>query len=250
MYKPQNIILSSSNTSKNLRLLLVGPPKWGKTYSVVTTFPNPLVVDFDNGLTAINGIDVAPFYDGEWFKKTFPGISMRTNALSKFIVQHASQMTGEQTLVLDSLSTICDYLNKDLTSIQPKGKNGEPDGYWFWAQWGNWLRDFCVLLTSLKCNVVLIAHEAEVRDAETGRLTGYRWLLKGQDFSPRLSQFFTDVFRQVKETKESQGKITEEYKWQVKQTPLFPYANTRMNCDTLYIPASYNEIIKRYGQNT
>lgn len=246
MYKP-DILVSSDNTNKHIRLLLVGPPKWGKTYSVVKTFPNPIVVDFDNGLTAIKGVDVAPFYDDEWLKKMLPGTIMKSNALIQFLLKHATQLSSDQTLVLDSLSTITDELNRDLTKLQPKGKDGKPDGYWYWNQWGDWLRGFCIILTTLKCNVVLIAHEVEVRDGEDGKLTGYRWLLDGKKFSPRLSQFFTDVFRQTKETKEVAGKVIETYKWQVKQTTLFPYANTRMTCDTLYIPADYNEMKKLYG---
>ncbi len=243
-------VKTSSDASAQIRLLLVGPAKSGKTYSSAT-FPNPLILDFDNGLTNPDlrnkNIPHIPFYDAEFVRTQLKEPSYRANALTTFLRGEAQKMTSEQTLIIDSLSTLCDALTEELDKKTPVAKNGEKDGFWFWKQWSEWLRGFCTALTGLKCNVVVIAHEQELRDSETGRLLGYKWLLKGQDFSPRLSQFFTDVFRQVREGKEQPGgKVVENYMWQVKPTSLFPYASTRMNIDTLTIPAHYSELQKRY----
>jgi hypothetical protein len=246
-------IKKSTEANPQIRLLLVGPPKWGKTYSAAT-FPNPIFLDFDNGLTnpGLRNKNIAhiPFYDAAFIKEHLkePDMSRKANALTNFLRNEATKMTDEQTLVVDSLSTLCDALTEELDKRTPVGKNGEKDGFWFWKQWSEWLRGFCTLLTTLKCNVVVIAHEQELRDAETGRLLGYKWLLKGQDFSPRLSQFFTDVFRQVREAKENNGKIVENYLWQVKPSPTVSYTATRMDVDTMFIPANYNELAKRYNK--
>ena len=246
-------IKKSTDENPQIRLLLVGPAKWGKTFSAAT-FPNPVFLDFDNGLTnpelRAKNIPHIPFYDSAFVKEHLkePDPTRRAEALANFLRNEGMKMTVDQTLVIDSLSTLCDALTDGLDKRTPVGKTGEKDGFWFWKQWSEWLRGFCTLLTSLKCNVVVIAHEQELRDSETGRLLGYKWLLKGQDFSPRLSQFFTDVFRQVREAKESGGKIIEEYKWQVKPSPTVSYTATRMNVDTLYIPANYAELSKRYNK--
>jgi len=242
LYIPPNSILSSDTTAtKQRRVLLMGPPKSGKTYSTVTTFPNPFVLDFDRGLTEIKEpIQHLPLYSEEFFKK--PGIvgQAKINYLTKFLKEEASKFTTDQTLVVDSLSTLCDMLAIDLERLSPADSKGVKDGFWFWKKWSEWLRDFCIALNGLTCHVVVCCHEQEIRDADSGRVIGYKWLLKGQDFSPRLSQFFTDTIRQTRITTDGPDKTVKvEYLWQIQPDGLFPLCATRMNTNKKFVPASF-----------
>lgn len=247
MYTPPSAIKSSTIEIPQIRLLLVGIPKSGKTYSVATTFPGVVVADFDNGYTAndLRGKDIPllNFYDPEWVKKVYPGKSS-ANAFSDFLANEATKFERGQTLVIDGLSSLSDAVREHLDKITPKGKDGNPDGFWFWKQWSIWFQQFCVRLTTLKCHVVLIAHEQEIRDSETGRVLSYKWLLQGQEFSHRLSQFFTDVMRQTKTTTEVTKpgpivEVTNKFEWQIAPDTKFPYCCTRMNSNQKFVPATF-----------
>jgi len=242
MHTPTYNKKTTELVSPQTRLFLVGPPKSGKTYAAVT-FPNPTVIDFDSGLTnkdiREHGINFLPFYS-ESFIHDIMKQQNKVNALSLFLKEEAPKFTFEQTLIFDSVSTIGDSLMEDIERRCPITKSGEKDGFWIWKMWSLWWQNFCSRLLDLKCNVVVIAHEQEVRDSETGKLLAYKWLLKGQDFSPRMAQFFTDVFRQVKKSEEANGKIKIEYLWQVHGDTLFPFACTRMNVDTKLVKANFS----------
>ncbi len=174
----------------------------------------------------------------------------KSNAVGFWLNTHAVKMTAEQTLVIDSLSTLADAVATDLDQRTPINKSGEKDGFWFWKQWSVWFCDFCTKITELQCNVVLTCHEQEIRDSETGRVLGYKWILKGQDFSPRLSQFFTDVFRQTVDMKQIAGekpKVEKTFKWQVNPDTLFPLCCTRIQTNEKYLPANYTSFKSTQG---
>src|SRR5437762_13522862 len=67
MYIPEKTFNLKDMQFPQIRLGLLGEPACGKTYSALT-FPNPIVLDFDGGLTAYAGQDISviPFYDPEW----------------------------------------------------------------------------------------------------------------------------------------------------------------------------------------
>lgn len=250
MHLPTYVMDTSTKVTPQIRLLNTGIPKSGKTESAIT-FPGPLVLDYDNGLTSprLRDKKIAnlPMYDPAFIKKNWGGLVTNTkrgvaDATLQFLRTEGMKMSADQTLIFDTLSTFADALEADLWAITPLGKDKQPDGFWFWDAWGTWWCDFCTLLTQLPCHVVVNAHEAEVRDAETGRVLSYKWMLAGQKFSPRLSQFFTDVFRQTVITEDLPGpekRVKETYMWQVKKDQLFPYCCTRIDTDKKFLPATY-----------
>lgn len=255
MALPSYAIKTSTEVDPQIRLLLVGPPKSGKTFSAAT-FPNPLFVDFDNGLTSKDlrekQMAQLPFYSEEFLRKQYPKLNVGNmlRPASSFVEflnsTEIRQMTVSDTLVIDSLSTLSDAVKAELTPNIPKNKDGTPDNFWFWREWSAWFCALCTKLKSFKCHVVLIAHEQEIRDSETGRVTSYKFCLQGQEFSPRLPQFFTDIYRQTKESKPVAGQVDklkmtaeESYLWQVKTTPQF-LACSRMSTKNLYMPANFS----------
>jgi hypothetical protein len=238
--------------SPNKRLLLIGLSGAGKSYSTEMTAPNPVVLDVDNNLPpeTAGRISIVPMCDREWIKASMR-VANVPEGIMHFILNEAKKMTLQQTLVIDTLSTVCDELRRVLEPRMPKGKDGNPDGFWFWREWAKWLCDFCSALKMLKCNVVLIAHETEMRETDTGKMLGYLWWLPGQEFSPRLPSFFTDVFRQVKITQSATGmklvgemdgktQVKIEYLWQVHPTQAFPAAKTTIKTNQLMVPATWD----------
>jgi len=261
MHIPSYAETITADESPQIRLLLVGPPKSGKTWSAAT-FPNPIFADFDNGLTSRElrekGIRSLPFYDTDWITNHFPkrvqksALGTKVQAASAFVEflnsPDLAKMTLEQTLVVDSLSTLADAVRDELEPATPVGKNGEKDTFWFWREWSTWFRSLCTKFKSLNCHVILIAHEQEIRDAETGRVNAFKFALQGQEFSPRLPQFFTDIYRQTKDSKDKPGsqdkstkQVEEVYLWQVKTSPQF-MCNTRMKTTQQFVPATYASI--------
>jgi len=253
MYTPKHASTEVSSSSKQIRLLLMGIPGSGKTYSTVTTFPNPVVLNVDNNcdnkdIIALKPVMV-PFYKPEVRKAISPGTDKkdRTNmadALTTWIHTEAVQLTSEQTLIIDSLSTIADGVSTDMWKITPSGKSGAPDVFWFYDKWAEWWCGLCTILKDLLvCNLVVIMHEKELRDKETGRVLKYDWILEGNKFSPRMGQFFTDVFRASVLTKESGGtdkpQVERVFRWQVMPDDKFPQCKTRINTKEKFVPATY-----------
>ena len=263
MHLPTYASPVSAQESPQIRLLLIGPPKSGKTFAAAT-FPNPLFVDFDDSLTSkelrtkysLHSLD---FCDPAWIKEHFSkrvivtASGTRIKAASAFVdflnSPDIEKMTYEQTLVIDSLSTLGDAVRAELEASQPTSKSGEPDTFWFWREWAAWFRDLCTRLKQLSTHVVVIAHENEIRDSETGKVTAFKLALPGQEMTPRLPQFFTDIYRQTKEVTVKPGaasdkaatSVEEKYLWQVKTSPQF-MCNTRMKTDKMYVPAHYDSI--------
>ena len=240
----------------NKRVLLIGLSGAGKSYSVEMTAPNPLVLDVDNNLPpeVIGKVHILPLYNREWVKATLK-VGDIPEGVMRFVLNEATKMSPSQTLVIDTLSAVCDELRRTLEPRAPKGKDGNPDGFWFWREWAKWLCDFCTSLKRLSCNVVLIAHETEMREVDSGRLVGYRWWLPGQEFSPRLPSFFTDVFRQTKIVLSSKGvklvgeldgktEVRSEYWWQCQPTQAFPAAKTTIRTTQLMVPATWESFGK------
>jgi len=229
------------STTAQRRIMLMGPPKWGKTWAALTA-PNPIVIDFDRGLAGYpEEVFTLPFYDTKWVMTTFKA-RFGSEAFLKWIQTDALQLESDQTIIIDSLSTLSDALTVELDNKTPLTRQGEKDSFWFWRAWSQWLCDMCNALTRLHSNVILITHEQEIRDSETGRILGYKWLLKGQDFPPRMSQFFTDVIRQTKRTEEIKGKVKETFLWQIKPDNLFPLLCTRCATEDKFVQAEWSAI--------
>ena len=68
---PHSIPLDKQTTELQIRLLLQAPPFSGKTYAAMS-FPNPVVLDFDQKLGAHSGrpdVLQVPFWSGEFCDK-------------------------------------------------------------------------------------------------------------------------------------------------------------------------------------
>lgn len=232
------------------KLLCVGMSGSGKTYSNVTTAKNPIVVDYDHQLNDRAVLDklvgVFPMYDKEFIHKEFGLLPTRMDAqkiaVKTLFQKHLSKLSPECTVIWDSGTLMADFIEEILWEQTPTSK-GEKDGYEFWDMWADWWREFCADVRDLRCNFVLTFHEKEQYDKK-GNFLGWSWALAGKKFASRFSQFFTDCVRQVRQSAPANGVANVKYLWQVAPTDDFVWAKTRLKTDKLYIPASWNELLK------
>ena len=272
MHIPSNGETLENVSFPHIRVLIVGAAKSGKTFSAMT-FPNPIVLDFDNGLTAFKGrndIIRIPFYSDAWcIEKAKCSVKNDTvdryNGLCKWIKEEGFKLSKEQTLVLDSWTTYQSYsdiyLAKNPVIIKDSSGKLVEDSYKYWDKKQKQAEVIHTLLTSLECHVVVLAHELHERDKETGQLLDkIKPLMQGQ-FPNRMSNYYTDVFRMVavsETTKESaelmrvsNGDLTKlqkdtKYYWQCKQSNAFN-ACTRMHTEQMYIEPTFESFRKYYA---
>lgn len=244
MFIPKKSITVPPNTIKPPHLLLQGPPASGKSYNVLMTFPHIIYADFENlmppEIPTLRPPDyIIPFYDDEWISKNsadFGGNKSRTNAFKWWIQHEACKMSPEQTLVIDNLSSMQDVLHKYLESMTPTSeKTGKPDKFFVWGEKLIYLRDVHQLLRALKCIVVMIAHEMEPRDEETGKLTGKFTPYITGSFKEQVGRSYDNIFRAF--TTEGADKKP-QYMWQIKPDKEYNLRTT-IKTDAKYVPASF-----------
>lgn len=253
IYKPTLAVTAASQVTPQIRLLLIGKPASGKSWAAAT-FPNPLFADFDNSCTSLkqlkDDILILPFYSTEFVREKLRSL----NAMSAFLdwlATEAKKLTSEQTLVIDSLSTLQDAFHSTLEASPKKNAKGEDDGFYLWGEKIKYFRNIHMHLISLKCHVVVTAHEREIRDDKTGALLGKVLPSMSGSFCDRLGQFYTDIFHQFAREKLSPNgtPITEkdsnghnvpllEYCWQVRGDNKYDL-KTRMVSPPAIVPATF-----------
>ena len=207
-----------------IRLGLQGAPCTGKTTSALT-FPNVLVLDCDSGLTRFSGMDIiqVPIYDAKWVEdygyppKKTGAQPNRRDAVLKFLREEALKMTSEQTLFLDSWTSLQTFFDQQ-QELEPKmTKEGKIDDFDFWAKKIEYSEKLMVYLCSLKCHVVVSFHEMSIRDPKSGQLLEKLAPLMQGKFLAQIKKWFTDFFRMVvEEEQDKTGKVIKSnYYWQV-----------------------------------
>ena len=259
-------------TSETKRVLIVGPPGWGKS-TAAGTFPEPLWVNTDNNVPEEyrkRGDDTFNLYDLDWIKSVKPKIDMNNSplvnqmiglfdiprqakfgALCYFLLTDARKLTPNRTLIFDNTSFLADFVMEYTEDHDEAEIKKNPH-----ARYGNFGEYMLAIFTSLqavKCNYVVISHENEIRDDDTNRLLGRRWLMPGKFFTPRLPSFFNNIFRQTKvstvinRTTNAMAtdvnvneKVKDEYYWQIRKDELFDTIRTTIPGDDKFVKSHYN----------
>lgn len=187
--------LAESPNDPQIRLGLQGFPKTGKTFAALT-FPNPVVANLDRGLGAHSGrsdIIEVPFWDGTFCDKIkkrdgAANPPNRQDALLVWLHTEGIKLFPEQTLIIDSLSALEDAFHTQYRINPVTTKSGSEQGFAEWKCKQTYFGEIMGELKSLKCNVILCAHQSE--NSIKG---GYRPLLSG-GFQDKLESHFTDWF--------------------------------------------------------
>ncbi len=202
IYQPPNTItLDKQSEELQIRLLLQAPPFSGKTFSAMS-FPNPIVLDFDQKLGAHSGrpdIIQVPFYDGAFCDSIIrrDGIKCPPNkkdALLVWLNVEAPKLKKNQTLVIDGSTAIEAAFHMQYSLNPVLNRQGEVDGFAEWRHKDTYFGELVMALKSVSSHVIYICHEAPERDKK-GELTGaVKPLMTGQ-FGDKLASNFTDCFR-------------------------------------------------------
>lgn len=262
MYIPLGATTLEHVKFPQIRLGLQGEAGTGKTTSALT-FPNPVVMDIDNGLTAFSGrADILriPLYDGAFISslndgrfrdKKADGFVNYRDAILWWIHHEAAKLEENQTLIIDSWTALQNWFDTRMGSEPVFSKKGEIDDYAFWEKKIAYSKTILDLTQTLRCHVVVNFHEAKERDKVTGALLDKVQPLMQGKFVTYLKKYFSDFFRsKVIQTKDPKtgAVIDAKYVWQVRSDNQFD-AKTRLTkipSGTIYTDPTF-EIFKQYG---
>jgi hypothetical protein len=245
-----------------LRVGIQGPPGSGKTASALT-FPNPIFADFDHidipSLLALPHLkdvkpQVIPFYNVEFCKDK---LGMKPNkmnlvpkhsALKKWIMDYGSKLTSEQTLILDSWTTLQDAFDEYTWSEPIYNSAGKVDDRAPWSLKLDFSTEISNMIKDLTCNVVVLFHEVQARDPQSGVLLDKIMPLMQGQFVAKIKIYYPNFFKaSVEQKKDQAGKPIEgntpEYFWQVKSDNKFDAKCSKVDLP-FKVPAYYSSLIK------
>jgi hypothetical protein len=271
MYKPPYAINLQTAPAEKLMVGLQGKTKTGKTTSALT-FPNPIVADFDGNLTGHLGRDiiVVPFYKKEWCLanqakwkvKANTGINAnvinRRDLLQVWLSEEASKFSAEQTLIVDSWTTLQDSFDIQ-TDLEPVyTKQGSIDEFAFWARKVDYAQKVLNTLKELSCQVVVTFHEQPQMDKEKNITGKIEPLMQGK-FVNKIALYFSDFFRchviqqrgpDNKPLFEKDGKTpVVDYFWQTKPDGTAD-CGSRLRDIPMFVEQNYRIFEKYKTQNT
>lgn len=234
-----------------------GEPSSGKTHAALS-FPNPIVLDFDRKLPALNPwtnkpVPNIPFWDAAFIHKIMgtspPTWCNRRDALLRWLRVEGPKIPADYTLIIDSWTRIQNnfdlHAEEPLNQIPYKTKEGDYDKFKFYGHKVIYSTQVMEAFKALSCLVVITFHEQAARD-DKGRLTGkYKPLQDGQ-FKDQLAGHMAVLMRQV-----NPDRLT--YLWQVRSNaffscmmpPIYNFPETLQTKTTKdAIPANWNELQK------
>lgn len=255
---------------------IAGASGSGKTYAALT-FPNPVVLDYDNGLSAHQGRDLIsfPIWDDEWckangcqpMKGNVDGLPISCVNKRDIIVrlldklEKDSLLTEEHTLILDSWTKLQEAFDA-ATHCQPSfSKDGKIDSFSFWKRKIAFSEQIMSRLMGLKCSVVVLFHLFRERDDE-GKETGKWQPFMDGKFKDKVASYFDNFFGQVclpsfdpsntrmREFEPIKHMLTERenYLWQVKPTLKIDAKCALPGVTTPFVKAGYESIKSAFAK--
>lgn len=185
-------------TNANFGLLLIGPPKSGKTH-LALSFPKPVVLDCDGNLAAVIRRGTTDFlYENpnvdEAGKELTP--PQRWKACCDFL-KEAIALPEEQcqTIVIDGLSIMVNYLIDTLSTQSKLMVGGEKVmDQTLWQPFRNKIQQYMLQGRASSKMFIVNCHEDIIRDEQSGAVVAYRPLIPGQ-LKQNLAGLFSDCWR-------------------------------------------------------
>ena len=248
------------------RVLVAGDSGSGKTYTACTTAPTPcFILDINGQMAGVperEGLFRVPMANMQDARKFAPQADCLLDAAETWLRSWAPKaiaLAGDKTItiIIDGISDLGD----DLMPILEANKAAVDNKFWKWETWANRWRDFSTLLRSLKCNVIVIAHEQPEYDDKTPpRIVGYRWYMPGNKFSPRFTTYFTDAVQAIRIANTPSGTelksiafpstvggtklaVQQKFFWKIQPETLRPWIKTRSKSTDLIIPAGWDSLM-------
>jgi len=144
---------SEINKDIKLKILVYGEPGTGKT-TLALSSPNPLLIDFDNGLHRVS--------------KQYQTDSVQVESYQNLLdILTKEDISDYKTIVIDTLGKMVDRIGDWLALSNPKVK--QSDGQLSMKGWGNVKAEFQKLLKLLdnkNKSVIFVAHAREEKDGD------------------------------------------------------------------------------------
>lgn len=140
------------------RMLVMGPPKCGKSSACVATAPGPVAIILCEADSALKGpVRHSPGKDHFIFCRVKDWDSMQRALVE---VKEAVKTQGVKTIVVDPLSDFATALEEQCLRATWNDKN-EPDGRRAYPEYNNRLRHVFDQLFRLKAHLIVITHYIE-----------------------------------------------------------------------------------------
>lgn len=228
------------------RILVAGRSKSGRTRFALT-FPKPLVIDIDKGLSSYQDQHIARI-DVE------PGIrthSFMLELLSR--IKHGEAPFDKaanmpDTLIIDDLTGLSEQYEREVVLYEPPTEKGKErsDGL-FLQDYSTIQNRFVTLLTELKeVPVKYVVVIASIYSQTDDQLEGYFETpqVTGKKFPPRVPTYFDEVYYTEYSTEK------ENWVLRVRPTKRFPYAGTKCGIkEELIEDPSYTKLKKYYEKS-
>lgn len=190
----------SSTYKPNLSfgLLLLGPPKTGKT-SIALQFPDVYIADCDNNLSgAVRHLKakgkLPPFrYDTITIDDSGTPVPPKDQWNRLWTCCKAAALDPTvKTVVVDSASTMCDMLCNRIIDDKPAGKDKDKMTISDWVPFKNMLTQFIVAMRSSQKYFILTCHEMIEKDEVKGTML-YKPAIPSR-LQDSFGAFFSDVW--------------------------------------------------------
>ena len=177
-------------------LLLVGPPKSGKTCFALQ-FPNPYIIDCDNNLSgphrylSSKGSVPEYYYDVVDIDPVTQKEILPHNAWTRLteLAKKAVVSPEVDTIIIDSLSKVNDYLVNHILHTEKQTNMRIQD----WLPYNNLMKKFITFLRSSGKLIILCAHETVIED-EMDKIPKY-FVAMQSSLKYTIGGLFTDVWR-------------------------------------------------------
>lgn len=182
--------------SQSFALMLIGPPKAGKTV-FATTFPDPYILDCDNNLAG------ALRYHGDVFNFFYDNPNLdeakkeKRWSFSIRALQEACSAPDVKTVIIDGLSLLADYLQEEILSHTTANAlivSGEK--CMGLQQWAPFKIKLSQLITACKSSgklFIMTCHEQAMTN-DANAVIAYRPLVSSA-LRDNICGYFTDVWR-------------------------------------------------------
>lgn len=234
-----------TTTQQKVFAMIYGDPVTGKT-SGARTFPNPVIVDFDNNLPA--GVaNVIPMWDEAFVDKIkprlVPKVADRCRALELVLADLARTMPEGSTVIVDSLTRIEHWYNlQERHEPQPKAKGNENDTRQMFRNRLDYFLGLFTAFTAAKCHVIFISHIQRARDDDGDLTQQLKPALMGQ-IGDKMPGFFPTVLQAVRQVDPANKAAPPKYMWRVRPST-FEIARVPKPVEVDFIPQNYNELVK------
>lgn len=182
------------NTQQGFALLLMGPPKSGKS-CLAGRFPKPYFVDIDGNLNSVklfqerSGIKTGFKYDILTHDSSGNPVPLekRYDLMIQYITE-AIKSPDIETVVVDSLTTLVDVMLSHIMRMQGRSQLAIQD-------WGTFQQMMTKLVYTLRGTgkyIIFTAHEESVKDETTG-IVVTKLAMPGQ-LQNKLGAYFSDIW--------------------------------------------------------